>query len=67
MNMKFGRIFGLKRTEVTGFWINLRNEGLRYTYCSPSRSCVKVIEERWDRSLVNAMLAYRILAETTKD
>jgi hypothetical protein len=35
-NRVLRRIFGLKRDEVTGEWIKLHNEELRYLYSLPS-------------------------------
>jgi len=34
-NRVFGRIFELKRDEVTGKWRKLHNEGFSDLYCSP--------------------------------
>ena len=41
-------IYGLKRDEVTGEWIKLRNEELNHMYCSPNIGrMIKSIRMRW--------------------
>jgi len=43
-----GRIFGLKRDEVTGEWRKLHNEGLNDLYCSPNTVwMIKSSRMRW--------------------
>jgi hypothetical protein len=43
-NRVMGRIFGLKRVEVTGGWRKLHNEELHTLYCSPS--IIRMIKSR---------------------
>jgi hypothetical protein len=43
-NRVLGRIFGLKRDEVTGGWRKLLNEELRDLYSSPS--IIRIIKSR---------------------
>ena len=49
-----GRIFGLKRDEVTGEWRKLHNEELKDLYCSPN--IVRVIKSRRMRWAGNVAL-----------
>jgi len=47
-NMALRGIYGLKRDEVTGEWIKLRNEELNHMYCSPNIGrMIKSIRMRW--------------------
>jgi hypothetical protein len=47
-NRVLGRIFGLKRDEVTGEWRKLHNEELHDLYSSPSIiRIIKVRRMRW--------------------
>jgi hypothetical protein len=43
-NRVLGRIFGLKRDEVTGEWRKLRNEELHDLYSSPS--IIRIIKSK---------------------
>jgi hypothetical protein len=59
-NRAMRKIVGLKRDEVTGDWIRLHNEELRYLYSSPN--IVWLIKSRKMRLVsINGRGAYRDL------
>ena len=60
-NRVLRRIFGYKRSEVTGEWGKLHNEELNDLYCSPN--IVRVIKSRrmrWAGHVAHGGVAWRV-------